>query len=455
MSTLIYYVLRSVLRVALAIYFSRIELEGEEDVPEGPIVIAATHPNAFIDVALVGTRLRRRVHFVAKAALFKNPVMRWFLGSLGAVPVERRLDRQGAALEATAQDKNAASLAVCEETVARGGAVLIFPEGTSEQLPKLLPLKTGVARIAMGAETRRAAGTPGVHVVPVSVRYDDPQSFRSRASVSFLPAIPVAPFVAMPDQQGAVRALTGAVRDALEPSVVHVEDDALAPVVKAVDEIYGRSVAPNTGGGRLSAAPAIARAVNAFAKSFPERVKDVREKIDAYRAALAAAALDDAVVRPATGRTTPGQDVALLAGAPVALWGILHHWLPYQIPRIVAAALVRDETFVSTIKLLTGTIVYLALYVGEGLLWAHQFGTLVGVLVGLSLPISGIVALEVLEAWKARSRRRRRRALRARTDPDKLRELEHLRASVVSELDRARAEFLLANNEPAPEDGLA
>src|SRR4051812_9946307 len=123
MSTLIYWVLRSVLRVALAVYFSRIELEGEEDVPSGPIVIAATHPNAFIDVALVGTRLRRRVHFVAKAGLFKNPILRTFISALGAVPVERRLDRQGAALETGAQDKNAQSLAVCEETVAKGGAV--------------------------------------------------------------------------------------------------------------------------------------------------------------------------------------------------------------------------------------------------------------------------------------------------------------------------------------------
>ena len=39
--------------------------------------------------------------------------------------------------------------------------------------------------------------------------------------------------------------------------------------------------------------------------------------------------------------------------------------------------------------------------------------------------------------------------------PEKLRELEQLRGAVVSELDRGRAEFLLARNEPAPEEGLA
>jgi 1-acyl-sn-glycerol-3-phosphate acyltransferase len=457
MSTLVYWVLRAVLRVALAVYFSRIELEGEEDVPEGPIVIAATHPNAFIDVALVGTRLRRRVHFVAKAGLFKNPIARVLLRALGAVPVERRKDRDGAALEADAQDKNARSLAACEEAVAHGGAVLIFPEGTSEQLSKLLPLKTGVARIALGAERmreRNGAGQQGVSIVPVSVRYDDPTSFRSRARVRFLPPIPVAPFAEMADEPGAVRALTGAVRDALEPTVVHVEDDALAGIVKEVDEIYGHAVTPVVGA-RLAAAPAIALAVNAYAKTAPARVQEVKEKIARYRGALAAAGLDDSAVRPLNGHATIGQDVAIAFGLPVAAWGILHHWLPYQLPRIVAAAFVKDETFISTIKLATGTIVFIALYVLEGIAWSWFFGPLVGVLVACSLPISGVVALEVIEAFKARGRRRRRRQLRARTKPETLRELEGLRAAVVSELDRARAEFLLSRDEPHPEDGLA
>ncbi len=450
MSNLIYWVLRALTRVALAVYFSQIELVGEEDVPDGPIVIAATHPNAFIDVALVATRLRRRVHFVAKAGLFKNVFLRVFIRSLGALPVERRKDREGAALEADAQAKNAKSLAACEEVVAAGGAVLIFPEGTSEQVPKLLPLKTGVARIALGAEAR----TPGVSVVPVSVVYDDPTSFRSRARVHFLPAIPVAPFKANPDEQTAVRALTGAVRDALEPTVVHLEDETLAPIVEEVDKLYGHSVA-QAAGARLAAAPAIALAVNAFGKSAPERIARVREKIAAYRAALATAAIDDQVVRPDHGRPTLGQDVALAAGMPFAAWGILHHWIPYQIPRLVTAAFVRDVTFVSTIKLITGTLVFLALYVGEWFAWDHFLGALPALAIALSLPLSGVIALDVIEAWKARARRRRRRTLRASTPPDTLRELERLRSEIVSELDRARAEFLLSRDEPHPEEGLA
>lgn len=457
MVRLVYEVLKAFLRVVLAVYFSRIEVTGEEDVPEGPIVLAATHPNTFMDVALVGTRLRRRVRFVAKAGLFKNPLARAFLTTLGAVPVERRLDRGGAGLEADAQAKNAQSLAACESAVAEGGAVLIFPEGTSEHLPKLLPLKTGVARIALGAERRRRATHPGeaVQVVPVAVSYDDPTSFRSRARVHFLPAIPVEPFVAQAekDEGAAVHALTAAVRDALEPRVVHVEDEALAPTVALVDQIYGGTVA-HQAGSRLAAAPAIAQAVNAFAKSSPERVARVKGQLDDYRAALAAARLEDRDVRPSGGSASPGQTAALVLGLPFLVWGVLHHWVPYQLPRLFVAAFVRDATWVSTIKLAVGVLVFAALYVGEGFAAVHFLGLELGLLWALTLPPAGIVALMELEALDARSRRRARRARRANAAGAALRDLEAKRAAIVAELDRARAEFLLARGEKA-EDGLA
>jgi 1-acyl-sn-glycerol-3-phosphate acyltransferase len=452
--TLVYAVLKLITRVALAVYFSRIEVTGEEDVPEGPIVLAATHPNAFMDVALVATRLRRRVRFVAKAGLFKNPIGGFLLRTLGAVPVERRLDRGGAQLEGDAQNKNAKSLAACEEAVAEGGAVLIFPEGTSEQVPKLLPLKTGVARIALGAEARRG----GVHIVPVAVSYDDPTMFRSRARVHFLPAIPVAPFREMQaqDESRAVHALTAAVRDVLEPRVVHLEDESLAPIVAQVDAIYGATVArQETAGSRLAAAPAIALAVNAFVKASPERVDRVRKLLDRYKEELAAAKLEDRDLRPVSRpRPTAGQNVAMVVGFPFMIWGVLHHWIPYQIPRIVTTALVRDATFVSTIKLITGTVVFLALYVGEGWLAVEWLGLAPGIAWAVSVPVSGIVALEEIEALEARSRRKARQDRRRATPPEKLKELEKLRSEVVGELDRARAEFLLHKAEPA-EDGLA
>jgi hypothetical protein len=225
--------------------------------------------------------------------------------------------------------------------------------------------------------------------------------------------------------------------------------------VQQVDELYGHHLAAvQTGGSRLAAAPAIAQAVNAFARSSPERVARAGEKLARYSADLAAAGLEDRDVRPAGRPPTPGQTLALLVGFPIMVAGVVTHWLPYQLPRLVALALVRDSTFVSTIKLITGTVVFLGGYVAAGFFAVEELGLWPGLAIALSLPVAGIVAIEEIEALRARARRRERRKKRARTPPAELQKLEREREDVIGELDRARADFLHGTAPPV-EDGLA
>ncbi|HET6792311.1 MAG TPA: 1-acyl-sn-glycerol-3-phosphate acyltransferase, partial [Actinomycetota bacterium] len=63
---------------------------------------------------------------------------------------------------------------------ARRGAIGIFPEGQASDEPHLLPVRTGAARIALGAHAR---GAMGVRIVPVGLIYEDKQRARSRAYV--------------------------------------------------------------------------------------------------------------------------------------------------------------------------------------------------------------------------------------------------------------------------------
>ncbi|PNY26861.1 acyltransferase [Tolypocladium capitatum] len=64
-----------------------------------------------------------------------------------------------------------------------GGCVGIFPEGGSHDRTELLPLKAGVAIMALGA----LAESPdcGLKIVPVGMNYFHPHKFRSRAVVEF------------------------------------------------------------------------------------------------------------------------------------------------------------------------------------------------------------------------------------------------------------------------------
>ncbi|MGM0419357.1 MAG: lysophospholipid acyltransferase family protein [Bacillota bacterium] len=67
----------------------RLEVEGLENVPtEGPLVIMSNHIS-FQDPPLIGAFLPRPIHFMAKAELFQNKFLAYFLKKLEAFPIRR------------------------------------------------------------------------------------------------------------------------------------------------------------------------------------------------------------------------------------------------------------------------------------------------------------------------------------------------------------------------------
>ena len=98
------------------LYF-RLSRIGREHVPEsGPVIFAANH-RSFLDPFVIATIARRPMYYVAKEELFRHRLTAWFLNSLGAFPVRRG---QG----------DADMLETAKAILARGDAVLMFPEGT-------------------------------------------------------------------------------------------------------------------------------------------------------------------------------------------------------------------------------------------------------------------------------------------------------------------------------------
>ena len=77
--------------------------------------------------------------------------------------------------------RNESSFRTCRLLLARRSLVALFPEGISHDESMLQPLKTGAARISLGAAVDDAV--PGVVIVPVGLSYDAKATFRSRALV--------------------------------------------------------------------------------------------------------------------------------------------------------------------------------------------------------------------------------------------------------------------------------
>ena len=142
----VYWITRAILQPFLLVYFRTARI-GREHIPgNGAAILAANH-KSFLDPFVIGMCLRRPIYFVAKRELFQNRLIGWFLNCLGAFPIRRG-------------ESDEEAVATVKAILARGDAVLIFPEGTRIRKPGLGDAKRGVGRFALEC---------GAPVVPIAV----------------------------------------------------------------------------------------------------------------------------------------------------------------------------------------------------------------------------------------------------------------------------------------------
>ncbi len=104
----------------------------------GAILICSNH-RSNLDPPLIGSLLKREVHYFAKAELFETKFSKWFLGKLNAFPVKRGQF-----------DKTA--MIACLKTLQKQEALVFFPEGTRAPADGYLEPKFGVGWVL--AKTR-------------------------------------------------------------------------------------------------------------------------------------------------------------------------------------------------------------------------------------------------------------------------------------------------------------
>lgn len=167
-------ILYAIAVVAVRGLFRTVEVVGLERIPrDRPVLIVANHFNGAIDALMLVTALRRVPRFVAKATLWNVMIARPFLALAGLVPVHRPEDAHGV-------EGNVATFERAAQVLRNRRVLAVFPEGTTHDKLELARLRTGAARIALGA---RAAGVEQIVVVPVGLTFEDKLAVRSRALV--------------------------------------------------------------------------------------------------------------------------------------------------------------------------------------------------------------------------------------------------------------------------------
>ena len=154
---------RLVAKFNVLLYFRKIEINGEENIPtdDAPFIYAVNHQAAFMDAVILGTLSPFPVYYLTRSDVFK-PATRWILSSFNMIPIYRIRDGF------SSLSKNEAIFETIKDLLLQDKRILIFPEGNHHHTHFLRTVSKGVSRIAFNSQL---VNEKDIYVVPVGLNY--------------------------------------------------------------------------------------------------------------------------------------------------------------------------------------------------------------------------------------------------------------------------------------------
>ncbi|MCF8026342.1 MAG: lysophospholipid acyltransferase family protein [Desulfobacteraceae bacterium] len=398
------------LRIFARLYFIEVRGLHPDRIPgSGPVILAANHPASVLDAILLAMQTPRQIHFLAHNKLFKNRILGNLLRRVGAIPVYRARETG---------DYGTRNIAVFDkvyELFERGGCLGLFPEGKNSPPGRVAELRTGGARMALGAEERNNYGL-GLTIVPVGLNYEHRELFMSSVLLRFGPPVRVSDYAELhrTDPAEAIKQLTADLQELVRQQAVHVEDKQIDELADDLSEVLGYSrapFAPNKTGhekAETKSKPRIKRwlwklvewyrpdpgnisdsfeiraknrkqltdVLTKASANDPSSVAALRRQLDRYQDHLRqtelSRALKQSLDNPVRERLIRlRMTFYALIMAPVALFGMVHNIVPYLVTKYTAR-LVRQEPTRAFAYFGVGFLAFTGAYIGFGF-WLWYF----------------------------------------------------------------------------------
>ena len=192
-----YSALKPLVKFAFWCHYNSVTIRGRKNLPtDGGYILAPNHQQALMEPLAILCATRRPTVFLARADIFKRPVVRAILTFLKILPVYRIRDGR----ESLAKD--AGIFEQSRDVLLDGYPLCLMAEGRHNDKHQLLPLVKGMFRIAVEAQKRM--GDKPLYIVPVGMDFEEYEQPYSNLCVNIGTPIAVRQYMGKYEENEAV-----------------------------------------------------------------------------------------------------------------------------------------------------------------------------------------------------------------------------------------------------------
>ena len=340
------------------LYFRKEHIIGLENVPADgtPTVVVSNHQNCLNDPLCVCLKLTdRRMNFIARANVFKNPIFNKALRAMGLLPAYR-MSHEGF----SAINKNRETMDDAGKALTDGETLMLYPEADHQDKRWLGKFKLGYLRIAFEA-AEKMNFEQDVMVLPSCNHYSNYFHARTDMLIKFDRPISLKPYYERYKEspREVMMEVNQIVRSRIQDMMLHVDDLVHYDEIDFLRETgYGAKYAREHGfkarylPSRLISDQQFVDAVQSATAQQPEAMEQIYSDTKRYGQGLKEIGIRDWLFVHDPGVEAPIlRGLGLIIMLPLYILSIICTGLMFLIPKIFISRLIKDNMFISSFNI--------------------------------------------------------------------------------------------------------
>ena len=341
-------------------YYRSTQIIGKENIPKkGPLVYAANHQNALMDAMAIVATQKHQTIFVARADIFKKPLIIKILHFMRILPIYRKRDG------GNSYDNNQETFEIVDQLLRSGRVHGIMPEGLFNPRKRLATLQKGIFRTALKAQ--EVYGTEGgVKIVPVGLNWQNPKEFFKDVTIVYGKPISVAEYFPLYQESPAKAYLKmqEKLSEEMRKLMIDIRNETHYETIENIRETFGHDYAeatnrdPQNPKERLEAEQDLVKKLDDLAEKNEQKMQELDVNFSAYKSGLQQLKIRSWLLRK---KKIPWYELledfgVLVLGFPFAVVGAILGFLPLTLMKKYEK-LIKDPQFLSSTKYVVSLVV--------------------------------------------------------------------------------------------------